>query len=70
MADFEKRRQLCVDSLISQITSEVERENSSMDGDDRNTDSDSDLIAYQVSVKVNQLKAAWKYFWRKLKAQV
>lgn len=58
MADFEKRRQLCVDSLISQITSEVERENSSMDGDDRNTDSDSDLIAYQVSVKVNQLKAA------------
>lgn len=58
MADFEKRRQLCVDSLVSQITSEVERENSSMDGDDRITDSDSDLIAYQVSVKVNQLKAA------------
>lgn len=52
MSHFEKRRQMCLDKLLSQITSEVEKENQLMDSDDRNTDSDSDPIAYQVCTRI------------------
>lgn len=71
MADFEKRRQICLESLLSQVTSEVESENPSMDTDDYpNPDSYSDHIARQVCIRSINENPAWWCTHVKLAPQV
>lgn len=55
-AEYERRRQACLETLASQVTREVHRENRISDGEEwyinrkGSSDSDSDPIALQVTV--------------------